>query len=311
MVADTGDFNHIKQFRPEDATTNPTLILKACEMKEYQSLIKRTIQHVRQSKQGKKLKGIKLVRRVCDQLAVEFGAEILKIVPGYVSTEVDACLSFDEEATYLKAKEIIALYARKKIPKSRILIKIASTWEGIRASHRLEQEGIQTNMTLIFNYHQAIACAQAGATLISPFVGRILDWHKKRGEEYAPDKEPGVLSVSQIYDYFHKFGHKTLVMGASFRNSGEILALAGCDKLTIGPKFLDELHHSDKHVTRRLSPKKAKTSKLRNVTVTEPVYRWEMNQDAMATELLAAGIRSFNGDLEKLYHLVGKILKKH
>ena len=234
----------------------------------------------------------------------------MKIVPGYVSTEVDARLSYDTVATIKKAKHIIALYQKKGIKKNRILIKIASTWEGIQAAKELEKEGIRCNLTLIFNFFQAAACAESKVTLISPFVGRILDWYKKdTGKDYKPSEEPGVQSVQKIYTYFKKYNYKTLVMGASFRNSGEIVNLAGCDKLTVSPALLQELTNSTSKVPNKLSVEKSKKSKIAKIKADEKTYRWEMNQDAMATEKLAQGIRAFAADLEKLEAIVGKLLK--
>ena len=244
VVCDTGDYNLIKQFKPQDATTNPSLLLLACNMKEYDSLINEAIEYglIKSKSKNPSADDAQLVTDICDKLAVIFGTKILEIVPGYVSTEVDARLSFDTEETIKKAYKIIGMYKDVGVSKDRILIKIASTWEGIQAAKKLQKEGIQWNLTLLFNFHQALACAQAGVTLISPFVGRILDWYKaSTGKDYKPEEEPGVLSVSKIFNYYKKFGHKTYVMGASFRNAGEIIHLAGCDRLTIAPKLLEEL----------------------------------------------------------------------
>lgn len=249
VVADTGDFNLIKKYKPTDATTNPSLILAASKKTEYNSLIDEAI---RSELRGKKASDA-TISNICDKLAVIFGTKILNIVPGYVSTEVDARLSFDTKATVAKARKIIKMYKAQGVKKDRILIKIASTWEGIQAARILQKEGISCNLTLLFNFFQALACAQANVTLISPFVGRILDWYKKStGKEYKPSEEPGVLSVSKIYNYYKKFGHKTFVMGASFRNSGEILNLAGCDRLTISPALLEELKTSQGKVQKKL-----------------------------------------------------------
>jgi transaldolase len=311
VVIDTGDFNLIQQFKPTDATTNPSLILAACNKPEYDSLIKEAISsEVGSTKTAKKNKSsvdeADLLTNICDKLAVSFGTKILEIIPGYVSTEVDARLSFDTEATIKKAKKIIAMYKKAGVSKDRILIKIAATWEGIQAAKQLQKEGIQCNLTLLFSFHQALACAQAGCTLISPFVGRILDWYKKStGIDYKPEDEPGVHSVTRIYNYFKKYGHKTYVMGASFRNSGEILNLAGCDRLTISPALLDELSNSTDKVVKKLDASKSKSvCNDPKLIVTEKVFRWELNKDAMATEKLAEGIRKFGEDLETLEGII-------
>lgn len=308
VVADTGDFNLIQQYKPEDATTNPSLLLAACNKKEYDSLIEEAITYgiKETSSKAPSAEDEELIKNICDKLAVIFGTKILEIVPGYVSTEVDARLSFDTKATIKKAKKLIAMYKKAGIDKKRILIKIASTWEGVQAARELQKEGIQCNLTLMFNFFQAVACAQANATLISPFVGRILDWYKKAtGTDYKPEDEPGVHSVTRIYNYFKKHGHKTYVMGASFRNSGEIINLAGCDRLTISPALLNELSQSNDKIERKLSPEKAKSEcKDDKIKVTEELFRWEMNQDAMATEKLAEGIRKFSEDLVSLEGII-------
>ncbi|CAI2371585.1 unnamed protein product [Moneuplotes crassus] len=255
VVADTGDFNLIKKYKPTDATTNPSLLLAASKMAEYDSLIDEAI---RSELKNKKVTDT-VISDICDKLAVIFGTKILDIVPGYVSTEVDARLSFDTKATVAKARKIIKLYKAAGVKKDRILIKIASTWEGIQAARILQKEGISCNLTLLFNFFQALACAQANVTLISPFVGRILDWYKKStGKEYKPEEEPGVLSVTRIYNYYKKYGHKTFVMGASFRNSGEIINLAGCDRLTISPALLEELETSKGKIQKKLDSTKSK-----------------------------------------------------
>ncbi len=298
VVADTGEINAIKQYTPTDATTNPSLIYAATQLPDYQSLIEEALTY------GRK-KGATAEERLdhtMDKLTTNFGTEILKIVPGRVSTEVDARLSFDTEASIEKAKTLIGLYEQNGIDRKRILIKLASTWEGVEAARALEQEGIHCNMTLMFCLPQAIACAEAKATLISPFVGRILDWHKKAEgiEGYPPEKDPGVLSVHKIYNYLKKFGYPIQVMGASFRNADEILQLAGCDLLTISPKLLQELSTSEGEVERKLDPKLAQQSSIEKMDIDEQAFRYLLNDDAMATEKLAEGIRKFAHDLIKL-----------
>lgn len=301
VVADSGDFATLKQYAPRDATTNPSLILKAATMPEYAHLLDAAIAEGR--KAG--LAGAALVKEIVDQLLVGFGAEILKIVPGRVSTETDANLSFDAAALVAKARKFIALYAQRGIPRERILIKIATTWEGVRAAEELEREGIHCNMTLLFSLVQAVACAEAKAQLISPFVGRILDWYRTRtGQSYAPSDDPGVLSVREIFNYYKKFGHATEVMGASFRSKGEILELAGCDLLTISPALLGELQQGTGTVTRQLSPESAKQSGIERLEITEKSFRWLMNENAMATEKTAEGIRLFAVDTVKLEQFV-------
>lgn len=295
VVSDTGDIDSIKQYRPTDATTNPSLILAAAQKAEYRHLIDEAKEYA---------KGDKVL--LMDKLFVLFGREILNIVPGRVSTEVDARLSFDVEGSIEKAKTLIALYAEMGIPKERILIKLASTWEGALAAKALEQEGIHCNMTLLFSMAQAIVCAEAKATLISPFVGRILDWYKKNEPAKAGtgDQDPGVVSVKEIYNYYKKFGYKTEVMGASFRNIEEILELAGCDLLTISPQLLQELQESSETVERKLSAEDAKSSTLTKIDIDEPTFRWMLNQDPMATDKLAEGIRKFGEDYQKLEKLI-------
>lgn len=295
VVADSGDFATLKQYAPQDATTNPSLIFKAAQMPEYAYLVDQALADSRD------LKGKGRADKMIDTLLVLFGLEILKIVPGRVSTEVNATLSFNTRKTIDKAHELIGMYEKHGISRERILIKIASTWEGIKAAKTLQAEGINCNMTLLFSLPQAVACAQAGAKLISPFVGRILDWHKtKTGEEYSPAKDPGVQSVKEIYAYYKKFGHPTEVMGASFRNIGEILELAGCDLLTISPTLLGELMSSNESVERKLSPEAAKQAKVRKLALNERKFRWLLNENAMATEKTAEGIRSFAADTVKL-----------
>jgi transaldolase len=306
VVADTGDFATLKQYSPQDATTNPTLIMKAATLPEYGYLVDKAITEQRSSG----LSGPALVGRVLDQLLVLFGAEILKVVPGRVSTETDASLSFDVAGLVAKARTFIGLYEKMGISRERILIKIATTWEGVRAAEVLQKDGIQCNMTLLFSIAQAIACAEAKARLISPFVGRILDWHKKStGKDYAPAEDPGVVSVKDIYNYYKKFGHATEVMGASFRNVGEILELAGCDLLTISPALLGELKNGTGPVPRKLSPELASRSEIAKINLDEKTFRWMMNEDAMATEKLAEGIRSFAADTVKLEKLIAGRLR--
>jgi transaldolase len=292
VVADTGDFASIKQYAPRDATTNPSLILKAAGMAEYAWLIDKA---VKEAGPGAPPAGI------IDRLLVLFGQEILKIVPGRVSTEVDARLSFDREGTMAKAREIIGLYEKGGTPRERILIKIASTWEGIKAAEQLQKEKINCNLTLLFSFPQAVACAEGGIRLVSPFVGRILDWYKKStGKDYAPTDDPGVKSVTQIYTYYKKFGHATEVMGASFRNKGEITELAGCDLLTISPVLLGELQASTEPLARKLEPGRAQSADLKKVTFDEKSFRLAINEDAMATEKTSEGIRVFSADIGKL-----------
>jgi transaldolase len=297
VVADTGDFASLKEYAPQDATTNPSLILKAAQMPAYQALVEKAIADNRKSG----LTGEALLSGIMDHLLVLFGTEILKIVPGRVSTETDADLSFDTQGLIDKAHRFLALYKENGIARERILIKIASTWEGIRAAETLQKEGINCNMTLLFSLPQAVACAQAKARLISPFVGRILDWYKKStGKDYAAAEDPGVVSVKEIYAYYKKFGHETEVMGASFRNKGEILELAGCDLLTISPQLLAELKNSNESLERKLSPEIARQSKIERLSLDEKTFRWLLNEHAMATEKTSEGIRIFNADAKKL-----------
>lgn len=299
IVADTGDFDSIRKYQPRDTTTNPSLLLKAAQMSEYTALVEKTLADARQESGGaSQTMGIAL-----DRLAVAFGMEILKIVPGRVSTEVDARLSFDVEGSIAKARSLISRYEKAGISRERILIKVASTWEGICAARQLTREGIHCNLTLLFSFAQAVACAEAGVQLISPFVGRILDWHKKATgrDSYPPAEDPGVVSVTRIYNYYKKYGYKTEVMGASFRNVGEILELAGCDLLTISPTLLEEMQKTAGTLARRLSPDKAvgecKEAKL---SLDEKAFRWMLNEDQMATEKLSEGIRIFAADNLKL-----------
>ncbi len=298
IVVDTGDIGAIKEFSPTDATTNPSLILSATEKSEYRHLIDEAISFANQY--GKN--SAHTLTLAMDKLFVNFGVEILKYIPGRVSTEVDAHLSFDTEASIEKAHSLIALYAAAGVHKDRVLIKLASTWEGIQAAAVLEKQGIHCNMTLLFSLAQAIACAEANATLISPFVGRILDWYVKNGDKktFAPEEDPGVQSVAAIYHYFKKFGFNTQVMGASFRNADEILALAGCDLLTIAPKLLQELNEKEGTLVRVLAPETAAKSSIEKLVIDEKAFRWHMNEDAMATDKLADGIRRFAADGKKL-----------
>ncbi|MGJ8637847.1 MAG: transaldolase [Opitutaceae bacterium] len=301
VVADTGDFETLAAYTPQDATTNPSLILKALQKEEYASVLDEAIE----ATNGSDATGEAQIDLVVDHLLVGFGRKILEIVPGRVSTEVDACLSFDIDATVAKARELIALYEAAGISRERILIKMASTWEGIKAAEILEKEGIRCNMTLLFSLAQAAACAEVGAQLISPFVGRILDWFKANTDtEYTAENDPGVESVQEIYTYYKKFGYKTEVMGASFRNIGEILGLAGCDLLTISPNLLEELQGMDVEVPRKLDPEAAKDAAIEKIDVSEKAFRWHMNEDAMATEKLSQGIRVFGQDMVKVREIV-------
>ena len=293
IVADTGDIDAIAQFRPQDATTNPSLILKAAQDARYRPLIDEALQAA---------SGDDPQADAIDRLFVAFGRRILQLIPGRVSTEVVARLSFDTGATEAKARRLIDLYEAAGVPRERVLIKIASTWEGIRAAERLERDGIHCNLTLLFSYAQAIACADAGVTLISPFVGRIYDWHRKaQGVADIPrEQDPGVASVTRIYQYYKKFGYETQVMGASFRKTTQILDLAGCDLLTISPELLQKLASTQGDVPRRLTAVAAEASPIERVDLDEERFRWRHNEDAMATEKLAEGIRLFNADAEKL-----------
>ena len=303
VVADTGDYGTLKEYAPQDATTNPSLILKAAEMPEYKAIVERALTDNRQAAASRE----QFLGLAMDSLLVLFGVEILKIVPGRVSTETDADLSFDSQALIDKAHRFIELYSRNGIGRERILVKIASTWEGIRAAETLEREGIHCNMTLLFSLPQAVAAAEAKATLISPFVGRILDWYKaKTGKDFAQADDPGVESVREIYAYYKKFGYPTEVMGASFRNKGEILELAGCDALTISPKLLGELKSSTDPLPRKLDPSAASRAQITRLDLDEKKFRWLFNENAMATEKLAEGIRIFNADAIKLKDYIGQ-----
>ena len=300
VVADTGDFRQLVQFRPQDATTNPSLILKAVQKADYAPLLKETVQRYR----GRPLD------ETLDRLLVRFGCEILSIIPGRVSTEVDARLSFDTMASVTRAERIVELYQAEGVPVDRVLVKVAATWEGIQAAQKLEQRGIHTNLTLLFSFCQAVACGQAKVQLISPFVGRIYDWYKKTAgaawdeSANAGANDPGVRSVRQIYDYYRHFGVATEVMGASFRNVGQILALAGCDLLTISPELLAQLSQSQESLIRALDPDRARAMPLEPVNYDEAGFRYALNEDAMATEKLAEGIRTFAADAVKLEQLM-------
>jgi transaldolase len=308
VVADTGDFQAIRQFTPRDATTNPSLIAAAAQMPEYQDVVDETLLEARKTL-GPGAGQKEVVSLAFDRLAITFGLRILEIIPGRVSTEVDARLSFDTAATISKARAIMAQYQAAGIGPSRVLIKIASTWEGIRAAEILEAEGIHCNLTLLFGLHQAIACAEAGATLISPFVGRILDWHKKAtGQDYPPAEDPGVQSVTRIYQYYKKFGFLTEVMGASFRNAGEIIELAGCDLLTIAPALLMELASTTGVLQRKLDPARAKNAELTRINVDKETFERMHAADQMATDKLAEGIQGFTRALENTETLLAQRL---
>ncbi|KAL8619028.1 Transaldolase [Nucella lapillus] len=309
VVADTGDFEAMKKYKPTDATTNPSLIFAASGMPEYQKLIDEAIKWAKE-KGGTEQEQLS---NAMDKVCINFGVEILKIVPGRVSTEVDARMSFDKEGMVKKAKQLIQMYKAEGISKDRILIKLSSTWEGIEAARELEkEEGIHCNMTLIFSFYQAVACGQAGATLISPFVGRIFDWYvKNTGQKSFENLEdPGVQSVTKIFNYYKKFGFDTVVMGASFRNTGQIMGLAGCDLLTISPGLLEKLSESTDKVEVYLDEAKAKKSDLQEVKVDEKVFRWQMNEDEMANDKLTEGIRKFAADAIKLENVLRERLFK-
>lgn len=303
VVADTGEFDAMKQYKPTDATTNPSLILAASKLDQYQHIVEKAVTYGKAH--GKTPE--EQLSDTMDKLFVLFGCEILKIIPGRVSTEVDARLSFDKEASIEKARKLIQLYEEEGIKKDRILIKLASTWEGIQAAKVLEEKyGIHCNMTLLFNFAQAVACAEAGVTLISPFVGRILDWYVANTDKksYEPHADPGVVSVTKIYNYYKKYGYKTVVMGASFRNTGEIKALAGCDLLTISPKLLQELADSKDDIKRFLNPDTAKNLDMEKIHIDESTFRWDLNDDQMACDKLSDGIRKFAADAIKLESMV-------
>jgi transaldolase len=305
VVADTGDFESIKDFKPEDATTNPSLIYAATQKPQYVHLVDEVLADRRKSG----LSGAAQIEDIIDHLLIKFGCEILKIVPGRVSTETDARLSFDVEGSIRKARQLIKLYEEQKIPRERVLIKIASTWEGINAAEQLQREGIRCNLTLMFSLVQAVRCAEAEVQLISPFVGRIYDWYKAHEKrDYTGPEDPGVQSVKEIYNYYKKFGHKTEVMGASFRNVGQIRELAGCDALTISPELMKELAESYEPIERKLEPEKAKSAKIDKLELDEKKFRWLLNENAMATEKLSEGIRKFAADVVKLEKLVASKL---
>ena len=301
VVADTGDFESIKEYAPRDATTNPTLIFKAAQKPEYAGLLDKAIA----DRASANVPASERVSDVLDTLLILFGQEILKIIPGRVSTETDAKLSFDVDGLVAKSRKFIDMYEAAGIERDRILIKIASTWEGIKAAEILEKDGIHCNMTLLFSMAQAVACAEANAQLISPFVGRILDWYKaSTGKDYASAEDPGVVSVQGIYNYYKKFGHDTEVMGASFRNKGEILELVGCDLLTISPGLLAELKDSEEPAPVKLSAEAAQSMDIDRIAMDEKTFRWMMNEDAMATEKTADGIRRFAADTVELEGMI-------
>jgi transaldolase len=301
VVADTGDIEAMREYQPRDATTNPSLLLKAAPQAQYRALVDAAIRDAR----ALGLSADATTAACMDRLAVNFGCEILRIIPGRVSTEVDARLSFDREGTVAKARELIGLYEAAGVSRERVLIKVASTWDGIKAAEMLEHEGVHCNMTLLFSFAQAVACAEAGVTLISPFVGRIYDWYKKeRGGDIPEDDDPGVQSVTRIYHYFKKYGYRTEVMGASFRRVSQIVRLAGCDLLTISPELLDELASMPGELTPVLTPEAARASDEPKVSLDEKGFRWLHNQDAMAVEKLSEGIRKFDADARKLEALV-------
>ena len=312
VVADTGDVNNIKQYSPQDATTNPSLILKAAQDEACKYIFDRAISKVQDNPAS--IDSAAALKLASLNLAVGFGVEILKLIPGKVSTEIDARLSFDTQATVAEARQIIKLYKQNGVDSSRVLLKIASTWEGVQAAKVLQEDGLGCNMTLVFNSHQAIACAQVGATLISPFVGRISDWYKSNAsfdpDVTDPSLDPGVVSVRNIYNYFHKFSYPTIVMGASFRSIAQIKELAGCDYLTISPDLLSKLQQQESNLEVKLSDEQAKSLELEKINVTEKSFRWSLNEDAMASEKLADGIRRFAVDANKLDKLLQSALAK-
>jgi transaldolase len=305
VVADTADFESMKEFKPQDATTNPSLVYAATQKPEYAHLLEEVITD--RKKSG--LKGHEQIEDICDNLLVQFGTDILEIVPGRVSTETDARLSYDIEGSINKARHLIKLYEDRKIPRERVLIKIASTWEGLKAAEQLQNEGIRCNLTLLFSFPQAVRAAEAKVQLISPFVGRIYDWYKKEMKrDYIGSEDPGVQSVTEIYTYYKKFDIPTEVMGASFRNVGQILELAGCDCLTISPELMEELSKSKEPVERKLTPEKAKSAKIGKLELDEKTFRWMLNDNAMAYEKTGEGIRKFAADVEKLEKFVASKL---
>jgi len=306
VVADTADFESIKDFKPEDATTNPSLVYAATQKQQYTHLV----DEVLADRKNSGLSGQAQIEDICDHLLVQFGTDILEIVPGRVSTETDARLSFDVEGSIKKARQLIKLYQERKIPRERVLIKIASTWEGLNAAEQLQKEGIKCNLTLMFSLPQAVRAAEAKVQLISPFVGRIYDWYKKENKrDYSGPEDPGVQSVQEIYSYYKKFGHKTEVMGASFRNVGQIRELAGCDALTISPELMKELAESEAPLERKLDPEKAKAAKIDKLEMDEKKFRWLLNENAMAYEKTGEGIRKFAADVVKLEKFVASKLK--
>ncbi|BAQ62401.1 transaldolase [Geminocystis sp. NIES-3708] len=310
VVADTGEIQAIENFTPRDTTTNPSLITAAAQMPEYQNIVDDTLKQAREEL-GKKADTDIVVKLAIDWLAVAFGKKILDIIPGRVSTEVDARLSYDTQGTIEKARYLISQYEKAGIKKERILIKIASTWEGIKAAEILEKEGIHCNLTLLFGFHQAVACAEAGVTLISPFVGRILDWYKKTtGKDYIGAEDPGVQSVTEIYNYYKKFGYKTEVMGASFRNISEICELAGCDLLTISPKLLEQLSNTEEDLPRKLSPETALNLDIEQITIDKEIFEKMHKEDKMASEKLEEGIIGFTKALETLEQLLASRLAR-
>jgi transaldolase len=301
VVADTADFESIKDFKPQDATTNPSLVYAATQKQEYAHLLEEVLGNRKKSS----LSGDDQIEDICDHLLVQFGCDILEIVPGRVSTETDARLSFDVEGSIKKARRLIQLYEERKIPRERVLIKIASTWEGLNAAEQLQKEGIRCNLTLMFSLPQAVRAAEAKVQLISPFVGRIYDWYKKENKrDYTGPEDPGVQSVKEIYTYYKKFGYSTEVMGASFRNVRQIRELAGCDALTISPELMKELSESTELLERKLDPEEAKSAKIDRLELDEKKFRWLLNENAMATEKTAEGIRKFAADVVKLEKFV-------
>ncbi len=301
VVADTGDFESVRLYQPEDATANPSLIFDAVQNPQYSFLLEKAIA----SLEGSSLSETAKIEAIIDRLLVFFGTDILQIVPGRVSTEMDARLSFDTSGSISKARQLIALYEQERIPRERVLIKIASTWEGIKAAEQLQKESINCNLTLLFSFPQAVACAAAGVRLISPFVGRIYDWYKANtGKDYQGADDPGVKSVTQIYNYYKKFGYETEVMGANFRNTSQIVHLAGCDLLTISPYLLEELSKTFEPVTRKLSPEIAKASDAEIITLDEKTFRLEFNEDPMAVNKTAEGLRKFSADIVKLEKMI-------
>jgi transaldolase len=306
VVADTADFESIKDFKPQDATTNPSLVYAATQKKEYGHLLEEVLAD--RKKSG--LSGHEQIEDICDHLLVQFGCDILEIVPGRVSTETDARLSYDVEGSIKKARTLIKLYEERKIPRERVLIKIASTWEGLLAAEQLQKDGIRCNLTLMFSLPQAVRAGEAKVQLISPFVGRIYDWYKKENKrDYQGTEDPGVQSVTEIYTYYKKFGIPTEVMGASFRNIGQIQELAGCDCLTISPELMKELSESTEPLERKLDPEKAKSAKVEKLELDEKKFRWMLNDNAMAYEKTGEGIRKFSADVVKLENFVASKLK--